>query len=73
MRILFCHSANPRHKSSIQIQPFHANMFLHTDWYTMQRTNGLLVVGKVSIEESCAVKGSLGEKFRNTIRLRMVS
>lgn len=48
-------------------------MFLHAYGYTVERTDGFLVLGEVGIEEGCAFEGSSREEFSDAIRLGIVS
>jgi hypothetical protein len=60
VRILGTLASNPRHKPSVVIQPFEADMFLDADGNSMQWANGFAMLREVRVEGSCTGKRTSG-------------
>jgi hypothetical protein len=69
IRIRIRNGPNPGHKSPIQVQAFHANMFLHTDRDAVQRPHWLAMFLEIFVEGGRARQGSFWQEFGNAVCL----
>lgn len=73
MRIFLADSPYPAHKPRIQIEIFHADMFLDADRNTVQRTNGLAQFLEVGVKVCGTFEGAGGEQLCYAVCLVSIS